>query len=163
MRKKSSATAPDNEKNGKRRAALVAIGLGIIGTGGVLASAASLGVSTTGSLGTGVQVIASCDDDGVNVEYLTDFSTATGRYDVVAVKITGIAPACVERNLKITLRRRVPGIGSDPATYQAIATGSATLNDYDVNNVFTGQARVNVTVDPSYDTSLIDSAAIVIA
>lgn len=159
MRLKNSDKTVEGEKKNKRRGALLAIGFGVVGTGGVLASAASLGISTTGSLGTGVQVIATCDNDGVNVDYVTDFSTVSGKYDVVAVDITGIAPACVERTLKITLRKPVSGGG-----YEAVATGSRVLAEYDpITNLFTGHVRINMTIDPAYDSTQIDSAAVVIA
>ncbi len=102
--KSTEAVNGTTEKKNKRRVGLIAIGFGVIGTSGILASAASLGVSTSGSLGTGVQIVAACDTDGVNVAYNTGFSGVTGRYEVTGVDITGIAAACYEKTLKITLR-----------------------------------------------------------
>jgi hypothetical protein len=156
--KSAEALSGKTEKKGKRRIGLIAIGFGVIGTSGVLASAASLGVSTTGSLGTGVQVVAACDNDGVNVEYITGFSSATGRYEVTDVDITGIAPACYEKSLKITLR----GPGATAGTYVALATASRNLTEVDAANVFTGHSRIAL-ADPAFDSTTMNGAAIVIA
>jgi hypothetical protein len=146
-----------NKKN-KRRVGLIAIGFGVIGTGGILASAASLGISGAGSLGTGVQVISTCDNNGVNLTYTSGFSTITGKYEITGVDITGIAAACYGRNLKVTLRAPNPAGG-----YIALASASRGLEEVDASNVFTGHTALELNIDPSYDSTGLDNAAIVIA
>jgi hypothetical protein len=147
------------EKKGKRRIGLLAIGFGIMGTGGILASAASLGISQAGSIGTGVQVISTCDNDGVILNYTSGFSTTTGKYEVTGVDITGINVACYGRNLKITLRSPNPAGG-----YFNLATASRGLEEVDpITSVFTGHTALELNIDPAYDSTTMDSAAIVIA
>jgi hypothetical protein len=137
----------------KHRVAVLALGLGIVGAGGVLASAASLGLTQTGSLGTGTQVIASCDTDGVNVNYNTTFSTSTGLYEVTSATITGIDSKCELRTLKITLRKTVAG---NPGSFNAVANGTATLDN-------SGAATVALIGVSGLDASMVDSAAISIS
>lgn len=148
------------EKKSKRRIGLLAIGFGIMGTGGILASAASLGISTAGSLGTGVQVISTCDNDGVTLAYTSGFSGATGKYEITGVDITGIAAGCYGKTLKITLRSPNPAGG-----YIALANASRGLEEETApgSGIFSGHTALELSIDPSYDSTTLDSAAIVIA
>ncbi len=137
----------------KHRVGVLALGLGIVGAGGMLASAASLGMTQTGSLGTGTQVIASCDTDGVNVNYNTTYSTATGLYEVTSAAITGINASCDLRTLKITLRKTVAG---SPGSFEVVANGTAVLDN-------SGATTVTLAGVSGLDASMVDSAAISIS
>lgn len=95
------------------RRALVASLLGLTVGGGVLASAASLSV-TGNTLGAGTTVIASCDTDGVALKYGHTYvplaptpqtpPQAPGAYRTSSVTVSGINPACVGKNISITLK-----------------------------------------------------------
>lgn len=78
-----------------------AVAAGLVVTTAVAASASSLGTVTSDTLGAGTSVVASCDTDGVGVSYATAYGS--GHYDVAAVTVTGIAPACTGRALGLTL------------------------------------------------------------
>jgi hypothetical protein len=145
------------EKKSKRRIGLIAIGFGVMGTGGILASAASLGTSAAGSLATGVQIVSACDNDGVNLEYTNDFSATTGKYEITGVNITGIALACYGKTLKITLR------SGTVAPYTVLASASRGLEDtYTVGGSdFTGKTALEFPT--AFDSAQFDTAAIVIA
>ncbi len=145
-------------KNRKRKGAIFAVLLGVAGTGGVLASASSLGLTSSGSLGSGVQVVASCDTNGVDITYNSVYSETTGKYFVNSVDITGIATACAGRSLKITLTKYTTAV-----PFLAVADGTSSLSEYDAGGVFTGHARINLLNIISTDAADIDSAAIVIA
>ena len=91
------------------RRAIVASLLGLTVGGGILASAASLGV-TGNTLGAGTVVIASCDTDGVALKYGHTYSATLpvapgvpGSYRTTSVTISGINSACVGKSLDITL------------------------------------------------------------
>ncbi len=86
-----------------RKATVLASGLGILAFGGVIASAATLGTISDSSLGAGVQVVASCDSDGIGVAYQTTFDATSGKYKVTSVDVSGINAACIGKNLKMTL------------------------------------------------------------
>ena len=88
---------------GKHMNKKIALGVtaGICAFGAVTASASSLGGVETTDLGTSADVVASCDTDGVAVDYTTAFSN--GAYRVTAVKLSGIAAACSGQNVTATL------------------------------------------------------------
>lgn len=157
------------DKKSKRRIGLIAVGFGVMGTGGILASAASLGLSGAGSLGTGVQVISTCDDNGVTLAYTNGFSTVTGKYEITGVDITGIAAACYGRTIKVTLRAPNPAGG-----FFALASASRGLEETVLGPidpatglatapVFSGHTALELNIDPAYDSTTLDNAAIVIA
>ncbi|QIK68134.1 hypothetical protein G7072_18925 [Nocardioides sp. HDW12B] len=74
---------------------------GIAAFGAVTASASSLGGVDTTDLGTSASVVASCDTDGVGVDYTTAYSA--GSYRVTAVKLSGIAATCAGQDVTVTL------------------------------------------------------------
>jgi hypothetical protein len=85
-----------------RKATVIAGGLGVLAFGGVIASAATLGTISNASLGAGVQVVASCDTNGVTVAYQTTFDATLGKYKVTSVDVSGIDAACrYRRNSKL--------------------------------------------------------------
>jgi hypothetical protein len=128
-----------------RKATVIAGGLGVLAFGGVIASAATLGTINNASLGAGVQVVASCDTDGVGVAYQTTFDTTSGKYKVTSVDVSGINAACVGKNLKMTLSN---------ATFVAQGTVASTG--------VTGTPQ-NFAVTGNTDAGLVFNAAIVIS
>lgn len=128
-----------------RKATVLAGGLGILAFGGVLASAATLGTIGGASLGAGVQVVASCDTDGVSLAYQTAFDATTGKYKVTSVDVSGINAACDGKNLKMTLSN---------ATFVAQGTVTST--------VVAGPTQ-NFAVTGNADAGTVFNAAIVIS
>ena len=113
-----------------RRRYLIA-GLAAIAVfGSVAASAATLGGVTADSLGADVTTVAACDNNGVGLSYATSF--AAGAYQVTAVTVTGIAPGCNGKNLRVTLTdssgASVFSSASQAVSVPGTADGSATVS-----------------------------------
>jgi hypothetical protein len=79
-----------------------------------IGAAASLGTITTGMVGAGDAVVASCDPDGVSVAYGLAYDN--GRYEVKTVTVGGIADQCVGGTLLFTLTKAGSGIASGSIT-----------------------------------------------
>ena len=86
----------------KRTALACIAGLAI--AGGVFASAASLGGVSSANVGTSATVVASCDTDGVKLDYGTAYDASTGQYHVNEVKVDGIGDACKGQNIEVSLK-----------------------------------------------------------
>jgi hypothetical protein len=134
-----------------RKAAVLIGGIGILGVTAVLASAASLGTISQGSLGSGIQVVASCDTDGVTVSYTNAYDPTSGHYKVSSVTIGGINTACVTKNLAITLKDSASGAGNSVGTGSGVVT--VTLLTPTQTFAITGNT----------DAALVLGAAVVIA
>ncbi len=98
---------------------------GICAFGAVTASASSLGGVDTTDLGTSASVVASCDTDGVAVDYTTGYSN--GDYRVSAVKLSGIATACSGQNVTVTLFDGTKASLAEKSGANAGATQTLTL------------------------------------
>jgi hypothetical protein len=83
---------------------LIAIAAGIAVTGGVFASAASLGGVESTSLGSSATVVASCDTDGVTLDYTTAYDSASGTYLVDTVTVDGISDTCKGESIEVSLK-----------------------------------------------------------
>ena len=86
-------------KNMRKKSVAVLAGLAVAGIVG--ASAASLGGVTANDLGADVGVVASCDTDGVIVDFTTGFSG--GVPTVTSVTVSGINANCAGQNIDVTL------------------------------------------------------------
>ncbi len=86
---------------------------GIAGTavfGAVVASAASLGTITTQSLGAANSVVASCDTDGVDLNFTGSNYTSPGpNYGTTTITVTNINTACNGKPIKVTLKNAANG------------------------------------------------------
>lgn len=83
---------------------LIALAAGIAVTGGVFASAASLGGVQSTSLGSSATVVASCDTDGVALDYSTAYNAESGTYVVNSVTVDKIADACKGQMIEVSLK-----------------------------------------------------------
>lgn len=83
---------------------LIAVVAGIAVTGGVFASAASLGGVTSTNLGSSATVVASCDTDGVDLDYSTSYDTASGTYLVNSVTVSKIDDSCKGEQIEVSLK-----------------------------------------------------------
>lgn len=127
---------------------MFALALGIVGVGGVLASAASLNIANS-TLGAGTTVIASCDTNGVSLVYTNTYVPSAGRYNTSAVTVNGLNNVCDTKRLDITLKQNtgaVLGSGSILSLSLPIGTTSAT-----------------VTLSPAANANLVRGAAVVIS
>ncbi|MCL3861509.1 hypothetical protein [Actinotalea sp. K2] len=80
-----------------------ALALAVVGVAGLtLASAAQLNVNSA-SLGAGTDIVAACDDDGIDVTFTNGYSADEATYLTSAVTLGDVATACVGNDLRITL------------------------------------------------------------
>lgn len=127
---------------------MFALALGIVGVGGVLASAASLNIANS-TLGAGTTVIASCDTNGVSLVYTNTYVPSAGRYNTSAVTVNGLNNVCDTKRLDITLKQNtgaVLGSGSILSLSLPAGTTSAT-----------------VAIIPAANANLVRGAAVVIS
>jgi len=122
---------------------LIAITAGLAITGGVFASAASLGGVTSTNLGSSATVVASCDTDGVDIDYTTAYDSASGTYLVNTVTVDGIDASCKGQQIEVSLKN---------------ADGKATTTTNRTAVTGTTQA---IAVD-SFAGESVDSAAVLI-
>ena len=108
-----------------RRGTVVAGLAGVVAFGAAFASAAGVGVSS-GSLGAGVTLVASCDGDGVTLGYPTAYDAASGTYKTATVTVSGIAAACAGKKLDVTLKNAA-GASLGTGSVAAIAGTSASV------------------------------------
>jgi hypothetical protein len=125
------------------RRAIAAIAAGVLAAG-IAASAATLGGIVDSDLGADTTVIASCDTDGVTLNYTTAYDATDARYEVTAANVGDIAtPSCDGQTLSVTL--------SD-TTGAELGSGSVTVSG----------ATATVTM-PGVDAEAVTGAAILIA
>jgi hypothetical protein len=121
----------------------LAVGAGVIAAGGVLASAATLGGVTAGSLGTDSAVVAGCTSSGVTIKwnatppaYAGAVAPANSTYNT-ANAVVNVPTSCVGKKLSLAVADN-SGSSSGPS----VATGSVvSLQDGD--NTVTLSAPVN--------------------
>jgi len=101
---------------------LIAITAGLAITGGVFASAASLGGVTSTNLGSSATVVASCDTDGVDIDYTTAYDSASGTYLVNTVTVDGIDASCTGEQIEVSLKNA--GGSASTTTARTAVTGA---------------------------------------
>lgn len=145
-------------KNIRRKSVAVLAGIAIVGAVG--ASAASLGGIGNDTLGADADVVASCDTDGVAVEYTTDyeptlvFGGATGGYVVTSAEVTGVNEDCDGLEYSIVLTGAAGTVldsGSGTVALTGGAFGADLLDGDSAAEAVTGVALVisgPITVTP---------------
>jgi len=119
---------------------------GIVAVGAVSASAASLGGVTSDSVGVDSGVVASCDTNGIGVDYTVSYAPASTRYNVATVVLTGVDAACETNAYSVTLADDSTSLGESTGTI-SLAGGSTVTIDVSSQNV---------------DGELVDSIAVAI-
>lgn len=119
------------------RKKLTAVILAVLVFSLIAASAASLGGIRTDQLGADVEVVASCDTDGVDVAFNTTYVPGTpGTYEVSSVDLGDVNQACDAQTIEVTL---ADSGGAD------LGVGTATADTSGGANVtFTGVDAVLV-------------------
>ena len=107
---------------------------GIVAVGAVSASAASLGGITSAEVGVDNAVVASCDSNGIVVDYTVDYVPATTTYNIDTVDLSGVATACDTLEYSLTLSGAAgASLGDDTGTVDL--TGDAMSIDVSALNV----------------------------
>lgn len=115
----------------------------LVGTAVVAASAATLGGLTGDDLGADDAAVASCDTDGLTVDYTTSYDATDQRYEVTAVVLSGIATACAAQTASVTLA---------DSTGAAVGSGSATI----------GGTSATVTLSTAASAEAVEHASVLI-
>ncbi|MFM2076722.1 MAG: hypothetical protein RJA49_612 [Actinomycetota bacterium] len=77
------------------------------------ASAATLGVLNSGSVGSSDAIVAACDTaGGIGVNYTTAYNAGTQKYQVTAVNFTGVDAPCDTKVANVTLRNGAASIAT---------------------------------------------------
>ncbi len=105
---------------------LIALTAGLAVTGGVFASAASLGGVTSTNLGSSATVVASCDTDGVKLDYTTAYDAASGTYLVNSVTVDGIDAFCKGEQIEVSLKNS-DGKATTTTTRTAVTGSTQTI------------------------------------
>lgn len=115
-----------------KRVAL-AIGAGIVATGAVVASAASLGTLNVQTLGTSSAVVAPCTTNDVDLEwvggqidYAGDAVPADSTYTTDTV-VVDVPASCLDADLKIAVADDVTGNALASGTFTDLQTGPNTV------------------------------------
>lgn len=106
--------------NIRNKGLAVLAGVGVAGLVG--AAAASLDL-TSSSLGADANVVASCDTDGIDVNWGTGFNSLAQRFDLQSVELTGVAAACNGLDLEIVI---TDAADATIATFSGSATSVTT-------------------------------------
>ncbi|MCZ6740419.1 MAG: hypothetical protein O7C01_11725 [Actinobacteria bacterium] len=107
------------------RKKLTAVVLAVLVFSLIAASAASLGGINTADLGADATVVASCDTDGVDVDYTVSYVPgAPGNFDVATVVVTNINVACNTYAIEVSLGDGTTELGNGSDT---VAAGAATV------------------------------------
>jgi hypothetical protein len=83
---------------------LATAALGLAAFGAIAASAAGLGGLTSQSVGSSDTVVASCDTNGVGINYTTSYNATSSKYVVTGVTLTGVDAACNGLTAAVTLK-----------------------------------------------------------
>jgi len=115
-----SSTEPREHTVRKKIVAILSalLVVGIVGA----ASAATLGGLNSENLGADTTVVASCDNDGIDLGYTSAFSA--GEYAVSAVVLSDVDAACAGQDVEVTL---VDGAGASVGQVAAVAGGAGTV------------------------------------
>jgi hypothetical protein len=111
----------------RRKQLFIAVLGGVLATGVVGASAATLGGLTGGGLGADDQVVAACDTDGIVSNYTTTYSATAQTYQVTAVNFTGVNAACNGKAASVSLRNGTTNLGTTAAASITVATSAFSI------------------------------------
>lgn len=104
---------------------LIAAGAGVAAVSAVTASAASLGGVTASSLGADSAIVASCDTDGIGVDYAVTYSA--GVYKVTDVKLSGVNAACNSLKYSVSLADGTNASLVNASGTLSVTAGAASL------------------------------------
>lgn len=116
-----------------------------IAASSTFAMAATLGGIGTTDLGADTTVVASCDSDGVAVDYTTAFDAQNGIQEVVAVNVTRIDAACDGQKIDV-------GLTNDAGTSSTEA----------VQGTLDSSGSISLAVTGGFPAEDVDTVAIVI-
>jgi hypothetical protein len=143
-------------KSGAVIGALIAAGL-------VSASAASLGGLTSETLGAESEVVAGCDPDGIDIAYVTDYDEVSQDYEVVGVRLLGVADTCVGQLASVALDDAV-GAGAPVLTEESeLLVALTDIDGVDQGTDLDTSDDFLITITTPVNADLVENIALVIA
>jgi len=106
------------------RKRLTAVVLAVLVFSLIAASAASLGGINQADLGADATLVASCDTDGVVVDYQLSFDFVTGQFDITDVDVSDIHANCNGDDIYVEIGASGANIDFGSGT---VAAGAATV------------------------------------
>ena len=122
----------------------IAAAAGIVAAGAVTASAASLGGVNSNSAGADSAAVATCDSDGIDVDYTMVYSSSSSAYHVDTVELTGVDGACDTLDYYLTISG-TGGTALADDTGTVALSGDAMSIDVSAANV-DAEAVLNVAI-----------------
>ena len=89
------------------------------------ASAASLGLFTGNSLGSGDDIVAACDSNGIDVGYSTQYVALAATSEVTAVNFGNVEPGCTGKIATVTLRDGTGAVVASEQTTLSLGGGTS--------------------------------------
>ena len=140
----------------------LAVGAGVIATGAVAASAASLGSISSAGIGTSTAAVSGCQSGSLTVAWDAPTYSATGpKYTVSGLTLGGIAAACQNKPMKLTVAQSdgtALAAATNSTTTAASATTAVTLASA-VDTAQIGNVTVTMVYDPPWDQSRMSDEA----
>lgn len=106
---------------------LIAGVAGLVAVGAVSASAASFGTVTSDGLGAAAEAVASCDSDGITVDYTVAYDAAAAIYEVSSVELSGVDAGCDGLTYDVALSDGTSSLGSATGTV-SLTTGAMSID-----------------------------------
>jgi hypothetical protein len=138
---------------------VLALAAGTTAFAAVVGSAATLGGITSDDLGANTQVVASCDEDGIAVDYTTAYDATAGVYEVSKVTLTGIDAGCNGQAVRVTLG----GEDGDPSLAEATGTVVVAAADPLAVPVVVLDDTHELTITGGVDAESVENIAVVIS
>lgn len=142
-------------KSGAVLGALIAAAL-------VSASAATLNGLTTQQLGAETAVVAGCDDDGVDISYVTAYDTTSQAYNVTGVRLLGLDDACIGQLASVALDDGTPG-GAVLTEEPEEIVGLSAVDTFDTDTDNGTAEDFVITLTTPVSAALVLNIAVVIA
>lgn len=105
----------------------IAVLAGLVVSAGVVASASTLGGVAPQSLGASESVVASCDSNGVNVDYVTSWNSTSNNYQLDGIEISGTDAACDGLDIDVAVSNTAGNVNGEVAGTVTANPGATTL------------------------------------
>jgi hypothetical protein len=137
------------ERKGKKNRMIAGLIVGVAVFAAAFGMANTLGGITANTLGADDQSVGTCDSNGVTTSYTTAYSaTAPAGYKVTQVLVDGIADACDNKSIKVTLTGTAGAVLEEATTTVPTAAGvfSAPVTFSNVNTLAESVLNVHVVI-----------------
>jgi hypothetical protein len=121
---------------------VLALGAGVVATGAVAASAATLGTLTPESLGTSTAAVSGCQNGSLTVSWVAP-TYGSNTYTTTGATLGGINPTCNSKAYKMTIANGA-GTSIVEATGTTGVSGSVTPTFAAIDTALVGNVTVTI-------------------